>query len=243
MKFVISILISLSALSASAREGLVLIYSGAGSCTDGCAEAAAEIPARMGFRIQYVKPEEIKPELLKTAKVWMQPGGDAIVAAKAMGPEGLSAIREFVRAGGGYVGFCAGAFLSDKTVDNSDVTPGLGILPIGTFDYPLDSHNGDGAMTWINWGGRPRHLFFNGGGSFYLNKSIGQISPEVKVLATFVADGLPATIETTFGKGRVVVSGAHPEATYAWKSEGGLVDEDGPDFDLAIDMVRKALPK
>ncbi len=241
MKYFLAILVSLVAVGArcetgsgSARDGVVLVYSGPGA---GSAPASAEIAASMGFKIRYVTPADIKPALFKNAKVWMQPGGDAIEAAQALGAKGLKAIREFVKNGGGYVGFCAGAFLADKTVDNPETIAGLGIIPIGTYDYPLDNNHGHGDMTWIDWGGKRRHVFFNGGGSFYVNKE----HPEVHVLASFAADGAPATIEVMFGKGHVVVSGAHPEASAAWKSKAGVIDQDGPDFDLAVDMVERSL--
>jgi glutamine amidotransferase-like uncharacterized protein len=224
--------------AAPLREKKVLVYLGKGSCSEFCSQAAAEVPARMGLRVQYVTAEEITPAIFKDAVLWVQPGGDAIAAAQTIGAKGLRAIREFVHQGGGYVGFCAGAFMADKTIDDAGKVAGLGILPVETEDYPLDSHNGDGVMTWVNWEGHDRHLYFNGGAWFRVNPK----SPEVNVLATYLPGGEPATIETKFGNGHVLVTGAHPEATYVWKGEVGLVDQDGPDYDLAAEMITKALP-
>jgi glutamine amidotransferase-like uncharacterized protein len=224
------------ASAAPMREGLILVYSGPGA---GSAFAAAEIPARMGFRTQYVTPEEITPKLLSSAMAWVQPGGNAITAAKAIGPKGLSLIREFVRQGGGYVGFCAGAFLADTTVDDDGKVAGLGIIPVESYDYPLESPTGHALMTWVNWGGRRRHLLFDGGASFRVTPK----STDVTVIATYENDGAPATIKNQFGRGQVVVTGAHPEASYSWKSKDGLIDQDGPDYDLAIEMFDLALEK
>lgn len=230
-------------LYAADADPLVLVYKGTGACKDGCAEAAAEIPASLKFRVRYVSPKEITPELFDGASIWVQPGGNAIKAAKAMSEVRLRYIRNFVRKGGGYVGFCAGAFLADETVDDDGMVEGLGLLSFGTWDYPVYSNEGWGTLVWIFANNALRQVFFNGGASFYINHK----TKNVKVLATYGREGLPATVQTTFGKGQVVVTGFHPEATEVWKQgartqEPDLFDADGSDHDLARDMLLRALP-
>jgi glutamine amidotransferase-like uncharacterized protein len=217
---------------------IALVYKGPGSCDggDNCSGAAATVARKAGFRVKYVTPDEISPAVFDQAVLWVQPGGNAITVVETVGQKKLSHIREFVRGGGAYVGFCAGAFLADKTVDNPETIPGLGIIPVGTFDYDLDDRGGLGNLTWIIWKGVRRHIYFNGGGSFYVNPK----TRNVKVFARFQADDLPAAISTTFGRGRVVVTGAHPEAFQFWKTDGNLNDEDGEDHDLAEEMMLNA---
>jgi glutamine amidotransferase-like uncharacterized protein len=223
--------------AAQDNKNLVLIYKGPGSCIDGCSEAAGDIPTSLGYEVKYVTPNDIKPEIFKNAILWIQPGGNAIDASITMGKTKLQMIRNFVWNGGAYVGFCAGAFLADKTVDDDGKIEGLGIIPVVSYYAPIDSNNDMGTMTWITWNGRPRHLFFNGGANFSVKKN----DSRVKVIARFDIDGSPSTIQNRFGQGNVVVSGAHPEATTVWKTEGNLQDLDGSDIDLAQDMVRRAL--
>jgi hypothetical protein len=50
--------------------------------------------------------------LRESFDVVVVPGGSSSQYGEKLGPEGLTFIREFVRAGGGYVGICAGAFLA-----------------------------------------------------------------------------------------------------------------------------------
>jgi glutamine amidotransferase-like uncharacterized protein len=114
---------------------------------------------------------------------------------------------------------------------------GLGIIPVVSFDEDIDSNDGMGTMTWITWHNQLRHLFFNGGAGFAVEKN----NPKVNVLARFNIDGSASTIQSRFGRGNVVVSGAHPEATANWKNEGDLQDLDGSDVDLAQDMVLRAI--
>jgi hypothetical protein len=46
-----------------------------------------------------------------------------------------------------------------------------------------------------------------------------------------------------FGKGKVVVTGAHPEAPAWWSDDEGVTDQDDIDHDLAVEMVLKAITK
>lgn len=216
---------------------LALVYRGAGSCQgDLCPEAAAAVAEQAGMRVRFVAPDQIAPEIFEGASAWIQPGGNAISVSQKLGREKLALIRKFIRYGGAYVGFCAGAFLADRTVDNPETVEGLGLLPVGTFDYPVDSGDAGIPMV-INWGGSRRTLFFNGGGSFRMNDRGAE---RMDIIATF-PNGDAATVETTYGLGGVVVTGAHPEALEIWKQDAKFEDLDGSDIDLAVSMVHRAL--
>ncbi len=237
MKILILLLISFLQLE-NVQAELALIYKGPGSCKDLCSEAAAQIARNLGLSVKFLGPADLKAgaKEFQDAAVWIQPGGNAIDAAEALGEKGLKWIRQFVKNGGGYVGFCAGAFLADSTVDNPETIKGLGIIPVETVDYPVDSKKGNGIILSTFWFGKRRELFFNGGGTFYMDGK-----HPVNVLATYGLEGLPATIENQYGYGRVVVTGAHPEALDDWKKYTGMDDKDGPDYDLAEMMVRRAI--
>ncbi|MBI3556460.1 MAG: hypothetical protein HY074_09375, partial [Deltaproteobacteria bacterium] len=141
-------------------------------------------------------------------------------------------LRDFVHAGGGYLGFCAGAFLADAKVDNENTIEGLGFIPGTTRDRRDDAK---AVMVMLDWRGKQRHVYFEGGGYFEFPAS----SP-VNVIATY-EDGKAATIAVRYGHGHVVVTGPHPEAPDSWKEAAGLEDPDGSDFDLADDMLRSVL--
>jgi glutamine amidotransferase-like uncharacterized protein len=146
----------------------------------------------------------------------------------------MDLLREFVEHGGAYVGFCAGAFFTDTFIDDDHKVPGLHIIPVETADY--DGNKGDdGTIVSIIWHGQKRDVFFNGGAYF-------KVAPRapVEILSRYTT-GEVASIEAQFGAGRVAISGFHPEATDDWKKFAVGVDHDGPDFDIADEMVRLAM--
>ncbi|HVK61749.1 MAG TPA: BPL-N domain-containing protein [Bdellovibrionales bacterium] len=243
--FALSILFAASAILPSvsqatpvkAKTKKIIVYRGIGGCNS-CAAAAAKAVRVLGLPVDYVSASEVTPEIFEGAVMWVQPAGNAISAAKALGKERMALIRDFVKQGGGYLGFCAGAFLADTTVDDDGKVVGIGLLPFSTADYEVnDTDNID--MVWMNWQGKRRHVFFNGGATFL----IGDSKPVVDVIATYGKDRLPGAIHMTFGSGHVVLSGAHPESPQTWKDNNGLTDEDGSDLDLAGQLAEIAAGK
>ncbi|MBI3542158.1 MAG: hypothetical protein HY075_02640 [Deltaproteobacteria bacterium] len=214
--------------------GLALVYAGPGVCKDGCAEAAAVVPHRAGFRIRYVTPADVRPEVLREAAVWVQPGGDAIEVARTLSDQQKQWLRTFVEKGGGYLGFCAGAFLADSFVDDASQVRGLGLIPGTSHDYKTP---GKAEVLPVDWHGTKRWLYFEEGGWFELAKESA-----ARVLGRY-ATGEPAAIATRFGAGGVVIAGPHPEATPEWLEEHGLTDPDGSDLDLADEMFALATPR
>lgn len=230
-------------LLAAPNAPVALVYEGPGNCQGSCSDAAAEIPAKLGLRIRFVKPGELTKESFKDAVLWMQPGGNAINAARALGPKGLKLIRDFVSEGGGYVGFCAGAFMTDTTTDYKGNVPGLGFVP-GTQDYfKVPGNDDEAVLVNVNWRGKMRQMYFNHGGYFDFQNS----SQPYTVLAWYENNPglprLPASVFLNWGHGKVAVIGAHPEATFAWKRNDDLDDADGSDHDVAIEMVKMVLPE
>ena len=156
---------------------LALVYNGPGVCpqtadTTGCAQAAGAAAQSAGFEVVYVGAGKPDRELFSRARVWIQPGGKASVEQKTMAPELKAAIRDLVKAGGGYVGFCAGGFLALETFgweedDGSDYeAAGFGLLPGKALYYdqfPGVTDDDPARMAFTVWGGQKRHLAIHGG--------------------------------------------------------------------------------
>jgi len=229
------------AFEAAARP-VALIYKGDGACVDGCSEASAEVAAKAGFEPRFVGPLDLDEsstgaevaELFRGARVWIQPGGVAVTAFYTMSRKLRESIRMFVASGGGYVGFCAGAFMATRKIGSSRYA-GLGILPGFTAPYYLSPirPNLDYSLPSLNWGGFRRQVFFEGGPYFY------GFQNQAEPVASYDS-GEIAAVRAFFGKGRVFVSGPHPEAPLIWTEEDGIKDPDGIDQDLAVQMVRWA---
>lgn len=257
-KFLVLLLFPLlfaSGSFASTREKpLALIYKGDGSCSAeegdagdheaGCSEAAAVVAVKAGFRFRYVGPEEISEDatetqaaaLFQNAKVWIQPGGYADVALFSMTTPLREGLVKFVESGGGYVGWCAGAFMATARLGETRYA-GLGIFPGGTGIYSTYTENSsvDYSLQEITWLGKKRAIYYEGGPFLYGLEN----EPTAKIIGLYDT-GYVAAARATYGKGRVFISGPHPEAPAVWTTEDGIHDPDGPDLDLAEQMVRWA---
>src|SRR3954463_13790060 len=95
-------------LGQTAQAADALVYKGPGSCEDGCSEAAALVAKLAGLHPVFVDPHPASADVFKNAAVWIQPGGKSRTVGATMSAELKSWIQNFVAAGGGYVGFCAG---------------------------------------------------------------------------------------------------------------------------------------
>ncbi|RJQ51049.1 MAG: hypothetical protein C4526_10915 [Nitrospiraceae bacterium] len=76
----------------------------------------------MNLPFDLVRSEDIQSGTLKNYSMLFVPGGWASNKKKALGDKGAEAIREFVKTGGSYLGFCGGAGLA--TLD------GIGLLDL-----------------------------------------------------------------------------------------------------------------
>lgn len=136
-------------------------------------------------------------------------------------------IREWVREGGRYLGFCLGGYLAGAT-------PGFGLLPGDSARY-ISSRGAEIDTTGntvidVTWRGEDRSMFFQDGPFFVLRDGA-----RTEVLARY-RNGTIAAVVTNFGSGRVGVVGPHPEADQSWYTHG-LINPDGVRFDLGLDLI------
>ncbi len=187
--------------------------------------------------------EILSPENLRSSSrsltrfdVLLFPGGRAHKQADALGEEGRRAVRDFVGSGGGYVGICAGAFLASaqydwslgfvntRTLHGDREMPGIGIRSMadrgpGSVQIELTL---EGRSLF---GGRsgPLDILFSGGPVFpgpmrddlprciplaHYSTELANYTPQRGTMI-----GTPAIFATTFGLGRVISIGPHPETT------------------------------
>lgn len=100
-----------------------------------------------------VRAAQIREEALTDHHVLVVPGGWAAHKARALGSEGMERIRDFVRRGGTYVGFCGGAGLALA----GPASLNLVSVHRKTLDKRLPNASGE---VWIE--GDPRHPFWKG---------------------------------------------------------------------------------
>jgi glutamine amidotransferase-like uncharacterized protein len=209
-----------------------LVYRGPATLP-GCPEAVVELlsASRWDFDIRYVGPQErlaLTPEVLVAATLYAQPGGATLSRGYKHMRKHRSAIRDFVRSGGGYLGFCLGGYLAGAT-------PGFALLPGDTDQYIASRHatvkSEDDTLVQVSWRGGQRTLFFQDGPHFQLSSDA-----HATVLATYPNNTIAAVV-TRFGAGRVGVVGPHPEATPDWFTDAGLSMPQRLGYDLGLDLV------
>lgn len=221
----------------SRHRPLALVYRGPAACA-GCSEAAAALlrSSPTGFRTEFCGPDEdvqISADTLAEAAVYAQPGGGDVRRAWRRVRAYAQDIRDFVDAGGHYLGFCLGAYLAGDR-------PGFGLLGgIGVEGYIYSPgasvHDTDDTVVQIRWRGRARHVYFQDGALFRVPPGT-----PTTVLATYDT-GAPAALVTRYGAGRVGVVGPHPEADQSWYAEAGLTNPDGISFDLGHDLIESTV--
>ena len=170
-------------------------------------------------------PGEMAAGGLNGVDVVVFPGGMASAQYDALGEDGRRAVVEFVAAGGGYVGLCAGAYLAAAPpyewglglLDASIVDHDHWARGIGEVEIEL-SPLGQGLFGWS--GGRLAYRY--GNGPVFAPGGDGEI-PDYEELAWFRtglgegdADPLvmvdtPAMVAGRFGAGRVLASSGHAE--------------------------------
>lgn len=172
-----------------------------------------------------VSANDIREGILSNYDVLIVPGGSASVQANTLEDKGLITIRDFVRQGGGYVGFCAGAYLAmgysrDKLdmiaadlVDGEHWARGKGIARVEL------SERGREILGDIN----TVDLYYENGPILSLDTN--SWLPQLTVLGTYkteirdlqeaepVMHGSPAIVASTYGVGRVMCFSPHPELT------------------------------
>jgi glutamine amidotransferase-like uncharacterized protein len=194
--------------------------------------AAVPQASRWNFDVQYVGPGEplkLSAAALQPAALYAQPGGGSLTTAyKEMQPHEAD-IQSFIRAGGRYLGFCLGGYLAGAT-------PGFKLFPGDTDQYIRSAgatvKDTRDTVTQVQWRGRTRWMYVQDPPEFLLTPGASGVS----VIAQYT-NGQIAALLTPYGSGRVAVVGPHPEAPQSWYSQYRLTDPDGPDADLAQDLI------
>lgn len=148
------------------------------------------------------------------------PGGADLPYGKKLNGIGNNNIKNYVSHGGAYLGICAGAYYGSAYVEfdkHGELEVAgkreLAFFPdtaIGPALAKYNYHDNSGARAaLVNLSFRQVKraiIYYNGGG--YFNHTDGY--PNVQVLGNY-HNGLPAIIQMTVGRGRVILSGVHFE--------------------------------
>jgi len=142
------------------------------------------------------------------------PGGTSMGHAVGLGTEGQRVVREFVAAGGGYIGFCAGAIVASarSTIPFETIalfpgyTPQRGLnedfLYDVSIDHPIIANASAGPAH------PPQQAYHSYSGPLETAPDPGF---DATVLARRAGDGCAGFVAGLYGEGRYFISIAHPE--------------------------------
>jgi glutamine amidotransferase-like uncharacterized protein len=226
---VIRILLLLIALvsitDGQTRKIRVAIYDDTGGGGAGTGNVERCLADTTAFLTRRVDAGDIRAGILKMFDVVVQAGGRGSKQAATLGVDGVDSIRQFVKEGGGYLGICAGAYLSTVQYPWS-----LGILNAEVLDRE-HWNRGEGEVR-IRLTGAGRNFFgMKDTGSFIIRYGQGpllfqadkpELMPytELAVYETEIAEngapegmmiGATAIGTGEYGEGRVIAVSPHPE--------------------------------
>lgn len=218
----------------------------------------------MNFTIETVSGNEIKNGALDDFDILVCPGGSGS-PFEDLGMNGINKIRDFIRDGGGYFGICAGAlYASDYFVwkgvpsfeppfdedmvmgenMNFDLFPGVGY-------FPIEEISVNTAMTKINiidhthpiTDSLPDHMHIFYAQGPYLEP---YEDANITVLATYDVTGKPAIVAFQYGRGKVLLSGVHPEYEMDNDRDGNPPDpefsDEGSDWPIVVEAMKWLTP-
>jgi len=217
----------------TSKKAKVAIYCHADGKSRGAVALNTFLLPENGFEAVVVTPEEIQAGILEEQKfdVLIMPGGMARAQATKLGENGRENVRQFVNDGGGYVGICAGAYLSTtykpwslglvnaRVWDLSHWARGTGMVKLCMSESGCDVLNVPTRSVETYYGQGP-----------LLVPGTDPNLPGYDVLATYETEiakkGAPveamidahAIIRTMYGAGRVICYSPHPEKEWGPKT-------------------------
>jgi len=223
------------ASSAPAREPYALIYNGP-TADQASTEAISSVVQQLGLPVRYIANLDDLPTQLGEAKVFIIGGTDDDVEPllQRFTPALRSTLKTYLRQGGLYLGICGGAYLASLGWPEEDrFVEGLALVPAQSDGYDQDFEAKIYPVTWL---GETRQMYYQAGPSFALVES----TESVARLAYF-EDRQLAALMSTFGAGKVAVSGPHPEAPDSWRAEAFKGDQMDRNIDLALQLLQELL--
>jgi len=169
---------------------------------------------------------DIRGGRLTGCDVLLHPGGTGGGQGKALGEEGREKVREFVRAGGGFVGICAGAYLAScdypwslhildaKVIDKAHWARGNGDVQVALTSAGKALLGADAERLQIAYFQGPL-LAPAGDPDVPDYEKLGTFETEIalKGAPTGVMIGTTAIASGSFGAGHVLCFSPHPEKT------------------------------
>ncbi|RKF60428.1 Biotin--protein ligase [Erysiphe neolycopersici] len=222
------------------RKVDVLIYSGLGSSTDSVRHCLYSLRRLLSPNYAVIPVTErtiLKEPWTKSCALLVFPGGADTGYCKSLNGDGNRIIDQYVRRGGAYLGFCAGGYFGSSRCEfevGNKLLEVVGSRELSFFPgtcrgcafegFEYDSEAGAKAVEIII----PGHVlgstttaykfksYYNGGGVFvdaakYSDKNVEILGRYNGPLNVNGGDGNAAVVYCRVNKGKVILTGPHPE--------------------------------
>jgi glutamine amidotransferase-like uncharacterized protein len=230
----LAITVSSAAAESSNKEKSVIrvgVFNGDGGGTERATHYEAIMRMDPDIRVISLNAIHIRDDFLEVLDVLCFTGGNDVTMSRSLGDIGRDKVKEFVAKGGGYVGFCAGAYLAACNEDGSHHKLGM----VNTEQVQSSGNwNGGQALVRLQLTEQGKSLFpeckkqefvhmhYDQGILFIPSNKPGLGSYES--LMTFVSDvrpnrsvdsmpGKTALVRAKYGMGTLVLCSPHPELT------------------------------
>lgn len=234
------------------------------------ATAIKNMCGAFGLTVEEVSAQDLNlgsQSLSGLYKVFLVPGGYAPYYNQSVNSGGKAKIRDFVSAGGGYLGICAGAYFAADLVQGGDAYGHLEpyddaagydldlffgaasgpVFEIANFYDPVKpyamttiTYNSDNSvLTDYHPAGNSDSVLYYGGP--LLDPHPG--SSNFEILAWFNVVSKPALVSCYYGAGRVILSSGHPEIEEDSDADGVTLafessfDDKGSDWELVLHLL------
>jgi glutamine amidotransferase-like uncharacterized protein len=193
--------------SAGTGSAPILLFDGTGASPGSVAGLRAVLEANdLSYEtVSSAELDSLDEATLQRHRLLIVPGGNFVDMGQGVSPRTALRIRHAVNHGLNYLGVCAGAFLAgDSPYNGINLTSGV--------RFPFYSAEARGirkaavAITTAD-GTRLEHYWEDG----------PQLSGWGEVVARY-PDATPAIAQGAVGRGWLVLTGIHPEATDRWRA-------------------------
>lgn len=236
------------AIQASAASGKIFLYEGKGAWDSGIENLEAFLKdQKLSFETKQPRDLILGELATEDPTLLIMPGGESWVYLEDLGAEGAQNIRNYVAAGGSYLGICAGAFYATSHREGGAATGpyGIGLLEGTAYDGTALEAPGyiEGVMEFlwelgnplVNGLGRKVRMLLYGGPAFRFSEEEAQ-KKQIEVVLRFSESNDPAMIRFNYGKGRVFLSAPHVEIKKE-KGEKPLHDFSWPFLRRVVDSL------
>ena len=201
-------------LSSYPKKIKIAVYDDVGTWKDGLFYLEKFLKSR-NITYTTINSENVLKGKIGKYDIFIMPGGWAYSYYVKLEKKGNDIIKKYIKNGGNFIGICAGAFYAAKTIiwENNTYSYGLGLLDIYAigpkkecpwpgFSYINIKMNRKGIKADLN---SSYNVLYYGGPEFYLKDS------NIKIIARYEDDNMPAIIYGKYGKGKVILTGVHLE--------------------------------